>query len=394
MLKVEGVSVTFGGVTALKDVSLEVAAGQVVAVIGPNGAGKSTLFNALTGMAPLSGGNIALLGRPLARPFRPLHVALGLLLGLVAACAAVALEVGPEAIFEGVVVRPYEVAYVAQRRGPQDAAAVPQEPTRLAALWDVLIGAPTVGATWQGYQVWLPGHIKVHAPWPSLQQARAQITALRLTTTDTHMAHLRRHLCAAIAGFAMGVATFAHLFARSRRAPEHIARMGVARTFQNIRLFGALSVLDNVRVAQKKQDLQRALAHLARVGLADAAARPAHALAYGDMRRLEIARALATEPRVLLLDEPAAGMNATESRALQALIVSIRDQGIAVLLIEHDMPLVMDLADRVVVLEYGIKIADGTAQAVQADPRVIGAYLGDAPEHLGTAEIREPHVDA
>jgi branched-chain amino acid transport system ATP-binding protein len=200
--------------------------------------------------------------------------------------------------------------------------------------------------------------------------------------------------------------------------PGHLIarRAKVARTFQNIRLFAGMTVLENLLVAQhnmlmpsvvngllavfglggyrhaQKLAVEKAVAWLEAVGLVARADDPAGALPYGQQRRLEIARAMCTDPVLLCLDEPAAGLNPRESDELSALLLRIRDGGCSILLIEHDMGVVMRISDHVVVLDHGKKISDGTPAAVRADVRVIAAYLGegddddiDAPAHGAAA---------
>jgi branched-chain amino acid transport system ATP-binding protein len=184
----------------------------------------------------------------------------------------------------------------------------------------------------------------------------------------------------------------------TRLKPHQIAAKGVARTFQNLRLFKNLSVLENVAIArhihqktglvqgilghaaalkEERQTKLRAMELLELVGLADKAQQTARNLAYGDQRRLELARALALEPRLLLLDEPAAGMNLNEKAALSQLIREIRQRfGLTVILIEHHVPLMMGLCDRIAVLNFGQLIALGTPETIRQDPAVIAAYLG------------------
>jgi branched-chain amino acid transport system ATP-binding protein len=183
------------------------------------------------------------------------------------------------------------------------------------------------------------------------------------------------------------------------KRPHEIAMLGIARTFQNIRLFGTLTALENVMIArhihtksgviegvlglppapqEERAVRERAMELLELVGLAEAADQQARNFSYGDQRRLEIARALALEPKLLLLDEPAAGMNQNEKGALSAFIRRVREQfDLTIVLIEHYVPLVMGLCDRIAVLNFGQLIALGAPEAVQNDPAVIEAYLGD-----------------
>ena len=273
VLRLENVTMQFGGVVAVDDLSMEVREGEIVALIGPNGAGKTTAFNVVTGVYAPTNGCLYLDGKP----------------------------------------------YLCEHpRG-------------------------------RGKREYLGSDAEKFAHQPTL-----------------------------------------------RKTPDQITKMGLARTFQNIRLFGNLTVFENVLIAKhmharggflaatfrlnRKEEARmrrEAMELLEIVGLADQKDEQASSLPYGQQRRLEIARALATDPRLLILDEPAAGMNPQETVELTAFIREIREKfNLCILLIEHHMNLVMDISDRIYVLEFGKLIAEGKPDAVRADPRVIEAYLG------------------
>jgi branched-chain amino acid transport system ATP-binding protein len=204
------------------------------------------------------------------------------------------------------------------------------------------------------------------------------------------------------------------------RMPDHEIshKAKVARTFQNIRLFGGMTVLENLLVAQhnplvvasgftfggivgmpgfrraEAEAIEKAVYWLERTQLVDRADDPAADLPYGAQRRLEIARAMCTGPELLCLDEPAAGLNPRESAELNELLKFIRDNGTSVLLIEHDMGVVMEISDHIVVLDYGVKISDGNAESVRTDPKVIAAYLGvEEEEDIDVPEVLEDVVE-
>ena len=367
VLRMENVTMQFGGVVAVNNLSIEVNKGEIVALIGPNGAGKTTAFNCVTGVYQPTNGRIEFMGNTIIRN-HPQGKMAKEYLGEDAKLYTTAYdgEDDPDTVAALDALNAECAAKVAEA---EDAIVKKLDSEKDEAVRKALYAeAETKKA-------------EIEAGYA---EPREKLLVQLKDRADARM-ELRRSVDPDVGTNKVYAPT-----------PDKITHLGIARTFQNIRLFSALSVLDNVLIAKHmraKQNVfsatlrlnhkeerrmrEEAMELLAEQGLDHLKDEVAGSLPYGIQRRLEIARALATSPKLLLLDEPAAGMNPQETQELGEYIVEIKkNHDLTILMIEHHMDLVMQFSDRIYVIDFGKMISSGTPDVVKADRRVIDAYLG------------------
>ena len=367
VLRMENITMQFGGVVAVNDLSIEVNKGEIVALIGPNGAGKTTAFNCITGVYQPTNGLINFMGRTIVRNHPGGKMAREYL---------------------GTNAARYSSDYSGED-DPETLAALAELDARCAA--EVAAAEKEIAARLDSEK----DEEKRKSLYNEAEARKAEIEAGYNAPRERLLAQLKDR-----AGARIELARTIDPDVMTNKVyaptPDKITYLGIARTFQNIRLFSALSVLDNVLIAKHmraKQNVfsatlrlnrreerrmrEEAMALLAEQGLDHLKDEVAGSLPYGIQRRLEIARALATSPKLLLLDEPAAGMNPQETQELGEYIVRLRrEHDLTILMIEHHMDLVMQFSDRIYVIDFGKLISSGTPEVVKADKRVIDAYLG------------------